>query len=359
MSVTPGLNLRPFHVAPAVKHFVFLTLPGYSLLALATAVDTLRMANRVAQREVYRWTLASQDDQPVAASCGMTLAPTLDIESVATANIAFVCGGLTVKSQSNARLTAALHRLAQNDVALGALCGGAHALANAGLLEHFKVAVHWDQLSSMREEFPKVAFTDQLFVIDRQRYTCGSGLAALHLMLEIIKIDLGNETAKAISKLLILDRIRHESDQQRVPLQARVGVFNERLIEAAALMEANIEEPLEIWDIANLVGVSQRQIERLFKRYVGQTPAQFYLELRLRRARELLRQTRLTVTEISIACGFCSGQHFSKSYRGLFGCAPSDEKLRMPSVLTLASKCLPVPFTVPPPSSLGYQARAA
>lgn len=338
---------------------MFLTLPNYSLLALATAVDTLRMANRVAQREVYRWTLASQDGQPVAASCGMTMTPTLAIDAVAPAHIAFVCGGLAIRRQANAQLTAALHRLAKKNVALGALCSGAHALANAGLLDHCKAAVHWDQLSSMREEFPSVAFSDQLFVIDRQRYTCGSGLAPLHLMLEIIKTDLGCETAKAISELLILERIRDESDQQRVPLQARVGLFNERLIEAAALMEANIEEPLEIWDIANLVGVSQRQIERLFARYVGLSPAQFYLELRLRRARELLRQTSLTVTEISIACGFCSGQHFSKSYRGLFGCAPSAEKVRTPPVLALASNNLTVPFTVPLPSSLGYQARAA
>lgn len=123
-------------------------------------------------------------------------------------------------------------------------------------------------------------------------------------------------------------------------------------------MEANIEEPLEIWDIANLAGVSQRQIERLFKRYVGLGPAQFYLELRLCRAQELLRQSSLTVTEISIACDFCSVQHFSKSYRGLFGFAPSAERVRKPPLLALASKGLPLPFRVPP-SSLGYQARVA
>jgi transcriptional regulator GlxA family with amidase domain len=357
--VTQNPELTSFHTAPSVKHFVFLTLPGYSLLALATAVDALRVANRVAQRDVYGWTLASQDGHPELSSCGMTIGPTVAIDSVARANIVFVVGGLAVNGRANFQLTSALHRLAQENVPLGALCGGAHALANAGLLDHFKVAVHWDQLSSLREEFPRVAFTDQLFVIDRQRYTCGSGLAPLHLMLEIIKSDLGCETAKAIFKLFFLDRIREESDQQRVPLQARVGVFNERLIEAAALMEANIEEPLEIWDIANLVGVSQRQIERLFKRYVGQTPAQFYLELRLRRAQELLRQTSLTVTEISVACGFCSGQHFSKSYRGLFGGAPSAERVHTPPFLAHVSKGLPVPFKVPPPSSLGYQARAA
>lgn len=311
---------------PRKQHFVFLTLPGYALLALSTAIDALRMANRVAQHEAYEWTLASLDGKPVTASCGMTLTPTLNIEAIASASIVFVCGGLDIKRQTNPNLNATLRVLAQKHPALGALCNGAHALARAGLLDHFKVAVHWDQLSAMREAFPRVTFSDQLFVIDRQRYTCGSGVAALHLMLEIIKTDLGRETAKAISTLFILDRIRDETDQQRAPLQARVGLFNERLLEVAALMEANVEEPLELGDIATLAGISRRQVERLFKRYVGQAPARFYLEQRLRRAQALLRQTTMTVTEIAIACGFRSTPHFSKSYRTLFGQSPSTEK---------------------------------
>jgi transcriptional regulator GlxA family with amidase domain len=322
-SRAPGLR-------PRKQHFVFLTLPGYALLALSTAIDTLRMANRVAQHEAYEWTLASLDGKPVTASCGMTLTPTLNIEAIASASIVFVCGGLDIKRQTNPNLNlnlnATLRVLAQKHPALGALCNGAHALAKAGLLDHFKAAVHWDQLSAMREAFPRVTFSDQLFVIDRQRYTCGSGVAALHLMLEIIKTDLGRETAKAISTLFILDRIRDETDPQRAPLQARVGLFNERLLEVAALMDANVEEPLELGDIATLAGISRRQVERLFKRYVGQAPARFYLEQRLCRAQALLRQTTMTVTEIAIACGFRSTPHFSKSYRTLFGQSPSTEK---------------------------------
>lgn len=349
----------PLPMVPKSQHFVFLTLPGYSLLGLSSAIEALRMANRVTQREVYAWSLASLDGQPVPASCGMTMTPTVAIDALAPASIMFVCAGAAIKRQANTQLSATLRRLARKHAALGALCCGAHALAKAGLLDDCKASVHWDQLSAMREAFPRVNFSDQLFVIDRQRYTCGAGVAPLHLMLAIIRGDLGATVASDISTLLILERMREQSDQQRVPLQARVGQFNARLLEVAALMEANVEEPLELDDIATLSGISRRQVERLFKRYVGQAPAQFYLELRLRRAQELLRQTAMTVTEIAFACGFRSAPHFSNSYRGVFGCAPSAERPRIAPVLALANEGLPLPFRMPLPSSLEYLARAA
>ncbi len=312
---------------PLPKHrFVFLTLQNYSLIALSTAVDALRMANRVTGQEVYEWTLASLDGAPVAASCGLTLSPSVALEQIGPANIVFVCGGINVERAVGPDLLAALRRLAQRRVALGSLCTGGYALAKAGLLDKYKAVIHWENLSALREEFPRVSFSEQLFVIDRDRYTCSGGVAPLDLMLNIIKNDLGPDIAPMISEQFILDRIRNEHDRQHVPLQARVGLFHENLIEAAALMQANIEEPLSLDEIAHLVGVSRRQIERLFKRYVGQVPTRYYLDMRLRRARELLLQTSMSVMEIAVACGFQSPPHFSKCYRSLFGQSPSAER---------------------------------
>jgi transcriptional regulator GlxA family with amidase domain len=145
-------------------------------------------------------------------------------------------------------------------------------------------------------------------------------------MLNIIKDQLGRDIAPMISEQFILDRIRNDQDRQHVPLQARVGLFHENLIEAAALMESNIEEPLSLDEIAALVGVSRRQIERLFKRYVGEVPTKYYLDMRLRRARTLLLQTAMSIMDIAVACGFQSPPHFSKCYRNLFGHTPSAER---------------------------------
>jgi transcriptional regulator GlxA family with amidase domain len=296
------------------------------MIALASAVDALRMANRVTRREAYVWSLATLDGKPASASNGLQMSPTLALEQAGPADIVFVVGGVQVEKAVTPGLLAALRRLAQKRVSLGALCTGGYALAKAGLLDKYKAVIHWENMSALREEFPRVEFSDQLFAIDRDRYTCTGGVAPLDLMLHIIREQLGRDIVPLISEQFILDRIRNDQDRQHIPLQARVGLFHENLIEAAALMEANIEEPLSLDEIAALVGVSRRQIERLFKRYVGQVPTKYYLDMRLRRARELLLQTAMSIMEIAVACGFQSPPHFSKCYRNLFGHTPSAER---------------------------------
>jgi len=309
------------------KHrFVFLTLHNYSLIALSSAVEALRMANRVTQQEIYEWTLASLDGTPVTASNGLSMAPTLPIENIGPANIVFVCGGVDVEKYVTSELISVLRRFSQRLVPLGSLCTGGYALAKAGLLDKYKAVVHWENMTALEEQFPAVQFSHQLYAIDRDRYTCSGGVAPLDLMLNIIKNHLGRDIAPMISDQFILDRIRNDQDRQHVPLLARVGLFHENLIEAAALMEANLEEPLTLDEIATLVGVSRRQIERLFKRYVGEVPTKYYLDMRLRRARGLLLQTSLSIMEVSVACGFQSPPHFSKCYRDLFGHTPSAER---------------------------------
>lgn len=311
----------------APRSFVFLTLPNYTMIALSSAIDALRMANRVTQRDTYAWTLATLDGQPAAASNGLAMMPTVALDQmVGTPDIVFVVGGIQVEKVVSTALLSALRRLAARKVALGALCTGGYALARAGLLDQYRAVIHWENMPALREEFPRVLFTDHLFEIDRDRYTCTGGVAPLDLMMHIIRLQCGRDVAPRISEQFILDRVRGERDRQHVPLQARVGLYHHNLIEAAALMEANIEEPLSLDEIAQLVGVSRRQIERLFKRYVGQVPTRYYLDMRLRRARELLLQTAMSIMEIAVACGFQSPPHFSKCYRNLFGHSPSAER---------------------------------
>ena len=284
------------------------------------------MANRLSQAQVYEWTIASLDGNAVLASNGLSMSPTVALDDMGPADIVFICGGVDIEAACTPDLIAALRKLGQRQIALGSLCTGGYALAKAGLLDKYKAVVHWENMTALEEQFPKVIFSRQLFSIDRDRYTCTGGVAPLDLMLNIIKGHLGKDIAPMISDQFILDRIRNDQDRQHVPLMARVGLFHENLIEAAALMEANLEEPLSLDEIASLVGVSRRQIERLFKRYVGEVPTKYYLDMRLRRARSLLLQTAMSVMEIAVACGFQSPPHFSKCYRDLFGHTPSAER---------------------------------
>jgi AraC family transcriptional regulator, glycine betaine-responsive activator len=306
--------------------FAFLTLPRYSMIALSSAVEALRMANLVTGQAVYDWSIVSVEGQPTPASNGMQLTPTLPLEKMGPVDILFVCGGIEVQAAVSPKILSSLRRLAQRRVALGALCTGGYALAKAGLLDQYRATIHWENLSALREEFPRILLSNQLFTIDRDRFTCSGGIAPLDLMLHLVKTKLGARVSQLISEQFIVDRIRNDRDRQYVPLRAQIGAGAETLIHAAQLMEENIEKPLSLDEIAAATDLSRRQIERLFKRHLNCVPKRYYLQMRLRRARELLLHTPMPIVDITAACGFRSTTHFSKCYHALFGYPPSAER---------------------------------
>jgi len=296
------------------------------MIALSNAVEPLRMANILTGQTVYEWSIVSLDGQPTPASNGLQLSPTLGLERMGDVDILFVCGGVNVQQAVSPRILAALKRLAERRVPLGALCTGGYALAKAGLLDKYRATIHWENLSALREEFPRINLSDQLFSIDRDRFTCSGGVAPLDLMLNLVESKLGARISQLISEQFILDRVRSDRDRQYVPLRAQIGVSHESLIKVAQLMEENIEKPLSLDEIASATGLSRRQIERLFKRHLNCVPKRYYLQMRLRRARELLLQTSMPIIDITTACGFQSPPHFSRCYRAQFGCPPSAER---------------------------------
>jgi transcriptional regulator GlxA family with amidase domain len=313
-------------VALPHSKFAFLTLPRYSMIALSTAVEPLRMANSLTGEPVYEWSIVSLDGLPTAASNGLHLAPTMALDQLGAVDILFVCGGVDVQDAVSPKILAALKRLAERRVPLGALCTGGYALAKAGLLDKYRATIHWENLSALREEFPRIHLSDQLFSIDRDRFTCSGGVAPLDLMLHLVETQLGARVSQLISEQFIVDRVRNDRDRQYVPLRAQIGVSHDSLIKVAQLMEANIEKPLSLDEIASATALSRRQIERLFKRHLNCVPKRYYLQMRLRRARELLLQTSMPIIDITTACGFQSPPHFSRCYRAQFGCPPSAER---------------------------------
>jgi transcriptional regulator GlxA family with amidase domain len=317
-------------VALPRSKFAFLTLPRYSMIALSNAVEPLRMANIITGQTVYEWSIVSLDGTPTPASNGLQLSPTIPLEPLAAVDILFVCGGVDVQAAVSAKMLAALKRVAERRVPLGALCTGGYALAKAGLLDRYRATIHWENLSALREEFPRIQLSDQLFSIDRDRFTCSGGVAPLDLMLHLVEAQHGAHVSQLISEQFIVDRVRNDRDRQYVPLRAQIGVSHESLIKVAQLMEENIEKPLSLDEIASATGLSRRQIERLFKRHLNCVPKRYYLQMRLRRARELLLQTSMPIIDITTACGFQSPPHFSRCYRAQFGCPPSAERQTRP-----------------------------
>jgi transcriptional regulator GlxA family with amidase domain len=242
------------------------------------------------------------------------------------APIIILCSGLGAEHIRDRELFAWLRRAERSGAMIGAVCTGAHLLARAGLLNGHKCTIHWENLPGFVEEFPDIEVVADLFEMDRGRMTCSGGTAALDMMLNLIGTEHGQELATRVSEQCIVDRIRQPHDHQRTPYRVRLGIHNPKLINAIEMMEANVEEPLDQEMLARYVALSRRQLERLFRKHLGRTPAQYYLELRLERARHLLYQTTMPIMNIAFACGFVSASHFSTCYRQMYGKTPRAER---------------------------------
>lgn len=310
----------------SLSHIAFLLLDQFSMIAFANAVEPLRMANYLSRKRLYRWSLLSADGELASASNGLSLSPVSVASKSQQYDMLIVCGGDQVREATTEKVLALIRRFAALDVPLGSICTGSFALALAGVLNGYRCAIHWESLSSISEEFPRTQFTSDLFVLDRNRFTCSGGIAPLDFMCHLIRHKGGKSLATDVAVQFIVDRLRDGGSQQYIPLLARIGARHEALLDAALSMESNIENPRSLEQLAAELGVSLRHLERLFKRYLSATPAQYYLDLRLRRARELLLQTNMSVMEVTVACGFLSSSHFAKSYRRLFGYPPSLER---------------------------------
>ncbi|MDC0610158.1 GlxA family transcriptional regulator [Vibrio sp.] len=310
-----------------VNRIGFLLLNNFTMLALASAVDPLRMANQLSGKELYDWYTITEDGQPVTASDGMTIMPDTSMASAPKLDTLIVVGGVNITRSYTRRQLSWLQSLNRKHVRMGGVCTGPYVLAEAGLLDGYQCSAHWECIASLQEAHPRVNCTNHLFVIDRDRMTCSGGSVPLDMMINMIQKDYGRELASCVSEMFICDRVRGEGDFQKVPLRHVLGTAQPKLVEAITLMEANIEETIELDDLAMYVGLSRRQLERLFQKYLECSPSKYYLKLRLFRARQLLRQTSMSIIEIATACGFVSSPHFSKCYRIHIGLSPRAERV--------------------------------
>jgi transcriptional regulator GlxA family with amidase domain len=311
------------------EHFGFLLVPNYSMIAFTSAIEPLRMANRAAQKQLYSWTTYTLDGKPVKASNGLEISPDYSIDKSSDMSILFVCGGVDISDCWSKSLKFALRKIASRNITMGALCTATYLLARTGLLDGYRCTIHWENIASMREEFPKTQFSDELFHIDRDRITCAGGQSSLDMMLKIISNSHGAKLAAQISEQFMCERIRGTEDRQRIPLRLHLGANQPILTEAVTLMEANLEEPISLDELSRYVGISRRQLERLFQKHLSCVPTRYYLNLRLNRARLLLLQTSKSIVDIALACGFISAPHFSKCYRDMFGIPPRDERRKL------------------------------
>jgi transcriptional regulator GlxA family with amidase domain len=291
----------------------FLLIDDFALMSYAAAIEPLRAANLLSGRELYRWRHVAVSGPSAQASNGGRVLADSQVGDAAPVDTVMVCAGGNPALFEDAATFGWLRGLARRGVRLGGVSGGPWILARAGVLQGYRATIHWEHLPAMAEAFPDLDLKRTLYEIDRDRLTCAGGIAALDMMVDLIAQDHGGALGAAVGEWYLRTEMRSGGTAQRMQARERFGVSNEKLLRALAHMEAHLEEP------------ATKAQERLFVQHLGQSPAEHYMQIRLDRARTLLRQTTLSVMEAAVACGFVSPSHFARAYRARFNRSPRDE----------------------------------
>ena len=326
MSSPKARGIRVASGEPKQRRFVFLLLDRFTMLSFAGAIEPLRIANRVLGSQAYSWVLAGENGIEATCSNGASFKLDMGLEEITREDTVLVCGGIDVQEATTKPVLNWLRREARRGAAIGGLCTGAYTVAKAGLLDGKRATIHWENQDSFLEEFEEVKLTKSVFVLDGNRMSTAGGTASIDLMLKIIASDHGEEVANTVADQLIYSSIRTDQDTQRLSIPTRIGVRHPKLSQVIQMMEQNIEDPISPADLAERVGMSTRQLERLFRRYLNRSPKRYYMELRLQKARNLLMQTDMSVINVALACGFASPSHFSKCYRAHYKTTPYRER---------------------------------
>jgi transcriptional regulator GlxA family with amidase domain len=308
------------------RSFGFVLVPEFSMMPFTSAIEPLRVANRMYGREVYSWRTLSSDGGPVRASNGTVVQVDSMLRLIGLADAVVVCAGVNAYTHLDPDLAAQLRRASRQGAMIGSVCSGSVVLADTGLLDGRRCTGHWEDLETLAENYPALDVTKSIFEIDGNCFTCSGGTAPLDLMIHFIAQDFGRDLAAQVADQMLHHSSRKPAEPQRLDLSERTGVRNPRVLDVIAAMEANLESPLALAELADRAELSLRQLELLFQTELGLRPSQYYRQLRLKRARHLVLQTGMSMMQVAVATGFASAAHFASEYRRAFGTAPSRER---------------------------------
>lgn len=304
--------------------------PFFNLAATMTFLDPFRAANYLEGMTLFRWKIVSEAGGMVSASNGVEInSIKFSDAGMGEADMFMVSSSWEPERHVSPALRAELRNAAKRQAILGGIDTGAFVLAYAGLLESYTATVHYEHIDAFQELFPNTSISEALWVIDRRRATCCGGAASLDLALHLIQQSHGSALANAAARYVFAPPVRDHGALQYPEDAEPLGNSVPRSVRAAIqAMEANLETPLSIAEVCRHVGLSHRQLDRLFAQCVRKTPALYYRDIRLDRARGLVTQTDLSMSEIAFASGFSSQVHFSRAYKERFGLPPSKDRVQ-------------------------------
>ncbi|WP_170442096.1 GlxA family transcriptional regulator [Ruegeria arenilitoris] len=300
----------------------FLLLDEFSNFSFAGMAEALQVANEISDDKQIGWRVISVYGTPVRNSVGRKVSVDGDLGAVGHSDLVVIFGGKNLLTCRDKRFETWLRRQSRLGVRFAGIWAGAHVLANAGLLAGMCATAHWSVLASLDECHPEITVQRNIFLRDRDTITCAGGAAALDLMLSIIAEHFGADISQKVAAELVYASGRSHIDEQPVAPFYCTSLRSEKVVKAIEIMSNCLDRPISPSAVASRIGISTRQLERLFQKSVGDTPKKFLMEMRLQKARTLLLQTELSVLEVALSCGFESPSHFAKVYKRKFGVSP-------------------------------------
>jgi transcriptional regulator GlxA family with amidase domain len=318
-SATPSI----FQADRAVLRLVFLAFSGASIMCMASAVDPLRAANRVAGERVFDFAVVSVDGRPVVTTSGLAVAVDGAFDPGAAADAFVIIGGFGSRLLTDKAQLGAVRAASRTARATGAIEAGSWVLGHAGLLDGRAATTHWEDLEDFALAFPRTDVRPDRYVIDGLLFTAGGAAPTFDLMLHLVRSRLGIAVALDVASVFIYDQTRAATDAQPLVSLGRLDGYNPRLASAIRLMERHIEDPLPVSAIARRIGSSTRTLETVFAEAVGETPGAYALRLRLAAARRLVLDTAEPMAAIAARTGFSSAAAFSRAFARTFGQPPT------------------------------------
>jgi transcriptional regulator GlxA family with amidase domain len=321
----PGPHIPPQGPTPrdaAPLRHAILVFPGFPLMAFAAVIEPLRAANLLSGQRLYDWTVIAEDPAPLRASNGLRIEPDHGAAQAPDADRILTCSGGDAEQLTADRALSWIRRQLRHGAGLGAVADGAFFLARAGLLDGHACTLHWTSQPAFREAFPQIDMRQDLFVLDRTRFTASGGIGALDMMLALIAADFGADLSAAVAEWFVHSPLRQDADRQTMPLRIRTGIRDPLVLAAVTAMERALDDPPGIRALAASIGATPDRLERAFRRDTGLSPAAYLRRLRLKHAADLILHSASRIDAVALACGFADASSFSRAFRQEFGQTP-------------------------------------
>ena len=308
------------------RHVAFCLCPGLPLFGLVSMLEVFRHANRLSGAEAYTWSFLTEADDIILDNNGLLLHPSTPLANATDADLVLVVAGFAAWDQQTPELMAWVQTQANQKTMVGGISNGSFLLASNGLLDGYAATAHWEDFASFCERHPAVRARYRRWVIDRQRMSCSGGAATLDLAIEIIRLDLGDDIARRVSRQMLLEDF--ERNDQEITPRVYDGShhYSPRVQQILRLTDTDIDGEINVQKLADKAGLSRRALLRIIKEETGTTPSQLINQRRLERARSLIQHSGLPLVAVADAVGFSSQSHMTLKYREAFHVTPAQDR---------------------------------